>query len=567
MDNISNIVFENYKCFDRRVELNNLKPINIIIGKNNIGKSSVLDIIEMMYTPENKWRNYNTSIYAEKELNQKAIEIAFPKGTWGGIIGGDFYEFGRKYIGKKFRFKIEAEKRSEKSYVINTTLPEDLNTVMDIYDSKYNDYWRRLANYVEFKKDVKVKRIYAERNIVPEEDSDSFDIDGFGNGATNAINSYLNKSKYDEKIVKEKILSKLNEIMGEDALFDEITTQQAEVNGKRKWEIFLKEKDKERVALSKSGSGLKTILLVLIYTILVPYIEYKSKLSEYVFLFEELENNLHPSLERRLLKYIEEVADQGATLFLTTHSSTTLDGFQNKENVQLYHLNREDGVLSIRNLDNYYGKSGCLDDLGIKASDILQSNGIIWVEGPSDRIYINKWIELWSDGNIKEGMDYQCVFYGGRLLSNISFDFDEVGDLIKLVNINKNSIVLIDSDKTSEGKRINQTKARIKNEVESNGNYCWITSGKEIENYIPKELLESKYNKNFNKDFSKYKKINEYLNEQVREFDGDKFDRIKIEFAKAITELMTKENMKESLDLDINMKKIIERIKKWNDLK
>ena len=31
-----------------------------------------------------------------------------------------------------------------------------------------------------------------------------------------------------------------------------------------------------------------------------------------------------------------------------------------------------------------------VDDLGIKASDILQSNGIIWVEGPSDRIYINK---------------------------------------------------------------------------------------------------------------------------------------------------------------------------------
>ena len=36
--------------------------------------------------------------------------------------------------------------------------------------------------------------------------------------------------------------------------------------------------------------------------------------------------------------------------------------------------------------DNY----DVLDDLGAKASDIFQSNGIIWVEGPSDRIYIKK---------------------------------------------------------------------------------------------------------------------------------------------------------------------------------
>lgn len=31
-----------------------------------------------------------------------------------------------------------------------------------------------------------------------------------------------------------------------------------------------------------------------------------------------------------------------------------------------------------------------LDDLGFKASDLLQSNCVIWVEGPSDRIYIKK---------------------------------------------------------------------------------------------------------------------------------------------------------------------------------
>ena len=33
---------------------------------------------------------------------------------------------------------------------------------------------------------------------------------------------------------------------------------------------------------------------------------------------------------------------------------------------------------------------------------------LIWVEGPSDRIYINRWIELFSEGKLEEGRDHQC---------------------------------------------------------------------------------------------------------------------------------------------------------------
>ena len=564
MDNILNIIFDNYKCFSKRTELRGIKPINIIIGKNNIGKSSVLDIIEMMYEPVMKWNNNNTNIYVEKELNESVIRRVFNEGSSGGGIRGNHYDFGRRYIGEIFRFKIRSEKNYSEKAIIKTDLAEDLEEVYSIYQNRYREYWSMLSNIIEFKKDFKVKRIYAERNILPEEDNNIFNIDGYGNGVSNAINSYLNKSKYDENIVKKNMLEKLNEIMGEDAEFEDITTQQIEIDGKTKWEIFLKEKNKERVALSKSGSGLKTILLILIYTILLPKIENLNSLSKYIFLFEELENNLHPSLERRLLKYIEDVSNDGATIFLTTHSSTMLDGFQNKENVQLFHIIKENEDVTIKNLDDFYKKSGCLDDLGIKASDILQSNGIIWVEGPSDRIYVNKWIELWSDCKITEGMDYQCVFYGGRLLSNVTFNPNEIDDLIKLVNINKNSVILIDSDITQEGKRINKTKARIKREVEANGNLCWITKGKEIENYIPQGLLEEKYGKSFNKEFNRFDIIKEYLNSQVGSLAGDKFERTKVEFAKTITSLMTKENMDNSLDLDLNMKKVVEKINSWN---
>ena len=323
------------------------------------------------------------------------------------------------------------------------------------------------------------------------------------------------------------------------------------------------------MSLSHSGSGLKTILMVLAYTILLPNIEKDKKtnkdkpLSDYVFLFEELENNLHPSLERRLLKYLEELSKQNTTIFLTTHSNIVLDSFQSSDNVQLYHIVRESDEIKVNLLDNFIGKKNCLDDIGIKASDLLQSNGIIWVEGPSDRIYINKWIDLWSKGKLKEGMDYQCVFYGGRLLSHVTLDTEDTDDLINLLKINKNSIVLIDSDKKDENAKINATKKRIKQELEKSNQFCWITKGREIENYIPIEIVKSLYENPKNCKFELYDDISNLLN-RLKTDEGKRFRNNKVLYAKKYIDKMTMSNMLPILDLNSNMKKIIKEINNWN---
>jgi putative ATP-dependent endonuclease of the OLD family len=123
----------------------------------------------------------------------------------------------------------------------------------------------------------------------------------------------------------------------------------------------------------------------------------------------------------------------------------------------------------------------CLD---VRASDLLQANGLIWVEGPSDRTYINKWIELSSTGKLKEGIHYQIVFYGGRLLSHLTAE-PERDDLVNIFSVNRNAIVVMDSDKKSHGDPINATKTRIKTEIERVGGIVWITDGREVENYLP----------------------------------------------------------------------------------
>ncbi len=549
---IKNIVFENYKCF-KHAEISNLQPINIIIGKNNIGKSSILDILEMIYS---KRPTRQTNIIVDKELSEMDIRRVFRQDMRGGGIPTiNHYEFGKKFIGKTFKIKIKNDGKLSSN--------EFYEHFDEIFSEQYRNYWKRLGAEIYYERKLP-KRILAERNIFPEIENEKMDVDSNGNGITTIISNYLNKNEYDEDLVRHTLLNKLNEIMGDDANFTEIVTQQIKRNELTKWEIFLREEDKGRIALSESGSGLKTILMVLVYTILIPDVERK-KISDYIFMFEELENNLHPSLQRRLLKYIEDLSAQGATFFLTTHSNIMLDTFQNNELVNILHVQKIDKTSIIVNSSDNLQRNNILDDLGLKASDLLQSNGIIWVEGPSDRIYINKWIQLWSNNALKEGKDYQCVFYGGRLISNITLDKKSEDELVNLINVNRNSIVIIDSDKKSSHSPINSTKRRIKEECDKNNTMCWITKGREIENYIPDTLIKKlKGFERSKKTFSQFQNMEDFL-DLLQKGLGKKFLRDKISFSREITTSTEINDFINSLDLNTRMKQLVKIISSWNN--
>ena len=179
----------------------------------------------------------------------------------------------------------------------------------------------------------------------------------------------------------------MNKIFDPDASFRNIRVRQHDDTS---WEVYLEEQDKGAIALTHSGSGLKTVLLVLGFIILLPYIEGKP-LSEYVFAFEELENNLHPSLQRRLVRYVcERALEHKFVVFLTTHSSALIDLLSRRNEAQIVHVTHSGQTARARRVTTYVDNRGVLDDLDVRASDLLQANGIVWVEGPSDRLYFNR---------------------------------------------------------------------------------------------------------------------------------------------------------------------------------
>lgn len=554
------IKISNYKCFKFETGFEKLKKVNIIIGKNNSGKSSLLDLIEKITNEHHKfeqstWReNIEPEIFFSAKINKYTIEKIFPKDIHGGLIGINHREYGYFYEGKTIKWKTVVQNISSSFVSCENFEPNP--------PIQCTEYFNQLTNYLlKDIQDKKFKRLFAERDITPEMSSIGIEIKSNGNGITNAIQLFINKSSLPSKLIESDLLEALNEIFAHDAEFTDIVCQLHDDN---KWEIYLEEKKKGRIPLSKSGSGLKTIISVLSYLILIPKLEGRS-LSDYIFGFEELENNIHPALLRRLNNYIYKISKEKEFIyFLTTHSNVLIDQFSKQEDAQIIHVTHSNGVSTCNTVTTYIENCGILDDLDVRASDLLQSNGVIWVEGPSDRIYLNRWISLWSEGKFSEGSNYQIIFYGGRLLSHLSAEnYDASNPNISILNTNRNAIILIDSDKRSRQSSINQTKKRIHEEFKKCNSLCWITKGKEIENYIPKEVVNSHLKSSETKDVGKYESFFDYL-DLIENGTGKKFFQKKSLLAENLVPHMTKENLSRMLDLDEQMKKICKEIEKWN---
>ena len=501
---IDGIGISGYRSFGQEVQrIGPFGKINLIIGQNNSGKSNVLRFLKDHYSDISTGKSpklealdnhiggslnenhYEIALRENGKLYKRLMERLALKGTnfqqaidkIHKILTSDILTKGTDtawfpYVASKVRFDI------------------DKNIYQEILDAKIlsNDAWNGVWANLTRKRGgsilrtwipetlrclsplslpvVNVSFIPAIREILDGGDGSDDELMS-GRGLVKQLVK-LEKPRYDQPELKEqfeKINHFLQTVTGNSDAKIEIPSEQ---------DIIQVSMNGRTLPLSSLGTGIHEVIILA---------SASTVLQNQVLCIEEPEIHLHPSMQKQFLKYLSKHTNN--QYFIATHSAHMLD----MPDVAIFHIRLEDGksVVDLAFTDSQ--KSKICDELGYRASDILQANCIIWVEGPSDRIYINHWIHS-LDENLIEGVHYSIMFYGGRLLSHLSANEEGVGDFIELSRLNRHMAIVIDSDKKNADDEINDTKRRVRDEFTENSDFVWITQGKEIENYLKPELIQ-----------------------------------------------------------------------------
>lgn len=218
-------------------------------------------------------------------------------------------------------------------------------------------------------------------------------------------------------------------------------------------QLKIKIGEEDDMFLYELGDGIQQVIMLT-----YPIFFYDSA----VLFIEEPEINLHAGMQKRLMEiYNSEEYRKNFMFFIVTHSNHIVDKSLSI-NAAIFDIEKESGKkepkFKVRNVSNSLGQT--FDSMGISASSALLTNGVIWVEGPSDILYYRKWFELYQnqekiDRRYIEGVHFSFQVlatalwkYAGFWKEDIKSDYEEedIRGIIDLLAVNKNNLIIIDRD-------------------------------------------------------------------------------------------------------------------------
>ncbi len=518
---------KNFRSFgDNGVLLSDLTDINVIIGENNGGKTNVLRTLEIW---EASRRGSPISIqatdyYENDTANRIEFEFVVPREmleTLDPLLSEDNSRPFVKFVlaGENYTvidsFVRHADPEALREYCNGHIHSSSSDNDTNIQSVEGQPGFRELLNRVPQIHYLKEKRVQA----TPKNFRDRLSPI-WSHGAANRTMVPIKKALRD--FIEEGFESKI------------------EVQFEQDGESFTIEMNDELVTFESLGSGFQQVFDVAL-TI--------ASVRDSVILIDEPELNMHPNLLRRLMKLI--FVNNSNQYIICTHSNVLLDATYEKTIYQM-----KGGKFStLEKCDTLESTRELLNDLGVKASDILQTNGIVWVEGPSDRTYINHWLKL-QETQAQEGLDYTFQYYGGKLLAHYTVD-DDITDFVNILDISRNAFIVMDSDWKNAAKGWKETdlaerKKKIIDACKAKNIPYWVTTGREIENYIS------------DKNWTAYegKAISLAPTESISE-KSDKY-KVKAKAAHDVIEHITEEDYRANEELSISIAALDKSITDWN---
>ncbi len=241
-----------------------------------------------------------------------------------------------------------------------------------------------------------------------------------------------------------------------------------------------------------------------------------------IIIWDEPENSMHPT---RRIKLAELMKENNNRFVLGTHATEFTPVFDENSNIYKLHSEYQTGwekpLCHIYQIDKSLTEAYNLTYLlGLEPSKVLfTSNCIIWVEGPSDKIYYSFWLkklqELDDQESLLEGFDYSFMFTGGSSLKYLTLN-DEIKDsnnnFVNVFKLIPTSIFIPDTDiedpnvdddfdqySIKSFDNIQNYNTQLKNihqACNNNGNGSCVlpTFGYTVENFISEKSLKDLFN-------------------------------------------------------------------------
>jgi energy-coupling factor transporter ATP-binding protein EcfA2 len=294
------------------------------------------------------------------------------------------------------------------------------------------------------------------------------------------------KQSYAFSQFRRRLIDELNALIVEPGSGGQI--KHFEIKGAERLDLYFeRDGDGAPIALEYMGTGIAELTVLMADMLQNPGIRQ--------YFMEEPECHLHPRLLRRLLARLRRQPQ--TQFYITTHANAVLDGLTEEDRVYRFAVEPNRGTV-VQRCSDFIEHGRTLDALGVSGGTLLQTNCVLWVEGPSDRIYLAAWLKhrLTSDSSaLVEGSDFAFVFYGGKVLSHFAFADRGPDDFVRLIDVCRFSAVVMDLDITPEEstEKVRDTKARIREEAEKDPDHrlAIFTAGREIENDIDATILRT----------------------------------------------------------------------------
>ena len=401
---LKKVIIENFKCFSGKFILELNEGLNILVGDNESGKSTVLEAVHLALSgwfhgryirTELSEALFNNTVIEEyiSGINQNEstgpprirIELIFEiyDDATRALFEGDNNFTRERACGIRFEILFQERYQSEYNALLNNG---DLKSLpIEYYDCEWESFAREILTprSIPFKSsfidsvsgryqngsDAYISRII--RDLL--EDDEKVKISQAHRGL---------KDSFDE----EAIVKTINEKLSQGDISDKKVTLSADVSTKTAWETSLKTY-LDDIPFDFVGKGEQTLVKTQLA------LSHKKAKEANILLLEEPENHLSHSNLNKLIKHLtDSETDNSNTkqVIISTHSSFVANKFNL---VNLIILNEESGrhIRQARMNDLTAETQKFFEKLpGYDTLRMILCRKVILVEGPSDELVVQK---------------------------------------------------------------------------------------------------------------------------------------------------------------------------------